>query len=84
MRGKNETFGSDSNTWRVCPLDVIIGLTRAVSAGQERVVYTARTRVFGGMSAVWVNVLPAPFGCCSNLGLCRKVVGLKRSLFASK
>lgn len=70
--GKSGTFGADSNTWRARPLDVIVGLTQAFSLGQELVVYTARTRVFGGMSAGWVNMLPAPFGCCNDLGLCRR------------
>lgn len=80
--GEVWTFGTDSNTWQACPLDVIIGLTRAFSLGQELVVYTMRTWVFGGMSADWVNVLPAPFGCCNDLGLCRRVLGLKRFLFS--
>lgn len=78
---KNGTFGTDSNTWQARPLDVIIGLTRAFSLGQELVVYTARTQVFGGMSAGWANVLPAPFGCCGDIGLCRRAICPKRFLF---
>ncbi len=74
---KNRTFGTDSNTWRACPLDAIIVLTRAFSPGQELEVYTAGTHVFGGPSAGWANVLPAPFGCFSNLGMCRRAAGLK-------
>lgn len=71
--GKNETFGTDGNTWRACPLDVIISLTRAFYRGQEFVVYTGRTQVLRGVSAGQANVLPAPFGSYSNLGLCGRV-----------
>jgi len=66
---KSRAFGTDGNTWRAHPLDVIIGLTRAFSRGPDLAVYTLRTQVFGGVTAGWANVLSATLSCCSDLGL---------------
>lgn len=49
--------------------------------GQELVVYTVRTQVFGGVSGGQANVLPAPFGSGGNLGWRRKKKALQTSEF---